>query len=28
VDISGYAPDRFAAGRTLVAEHPYRMLWH
>ncbi|MFL5675671.1 MAG: NAD(P)/FAD-dependent oxidoreductase [Chloroflexota bacterium] len=28
VDISGYAPDRFAAGRPLVAEHPYRMLWH
>jgi sarcosine oxidase subunit beta len=28
VDISGYALDRFAAGRPLVGEHPYRMLWH
>ncbi len=26
-DISGYAPDRFAAGRPLVAEHPYGVLW-
>jgi len=28
VDISGYALERFAAGRPLVGEHPYRMLWH
>ncbi len=26
-DISGYAPDRFATGRPLVAEHPYGVLW-
>ncbi len=26
-DISGYAPDRFAAGHPLVAEHPYGVLW-
>jgi sarcosine oxidase subunit beta len=28
VDISGYGLERFAAGRPLVGEHPYRMLWH
>ncbi len=28
VDISGYSVERFAAGRPLVGEHPYRMLWH
>ena len=27
VDISGYALDRFAAGRPLVGEHPYGVLW-
>jgi sarcosine oxidase subunit beta len=27
VDISGYALDRFAAGRPLVGEHPYGQLW-
>ncbi len=27
VDISAYALDRFAAGRQLVGEHPYEMLW-
>lgn len=27
VDISGYAPDRFATNRPLVAEHPYGDLW-
>jgi sarcosine oxidase subunit beta len=26
-DISGYAPGRFAAGRPLVAAHPYGVLW-
>ena len=26
-DITGYAPDRFATGRTLEAEHPYGVLW-
>jgi sarcosine oxidase subunit beta len=26
-DISGYAPDRFATGRALVADHPYGELW-
>ncbi|MFL5667927.1 MAG: NAD(P)/FAD-dependent oxidoreductase [Chloroflexota bacterium] len=28
VDISGYGLERFAAGRPLVGDHPYRMLWH
>lgn len=28
VDISGYSLERFAAGRPLVGEHPYRQLWH
>ena len=28
VDIDGYSVERFAAGRPLVGEHPYRMLWH
>ena len=27
-DIDGYSVERFAAGRLLVGEHPYRMLWH
>ncbi len=27
VDISGYRLERFAAGRHLVGEHPYGMLW-
>jgi sarcosine oxidase, subunit beta len=26
-DISGYAPERFAEGRPLVADHPYGVLW-
>jgi sarcosine oxidase subunit beta len=28
VDIGAYSVERFAAGRPLVGEHPYRMLWH
>lgn len=28
VDIDAYSLDRFAAGRPLVGEHPYRLLWH
>jgi sarcosine oxidase subunit beta len=28
VDIDAYSVERFAAGRPLVGEHPYRMLWH
>jgi sarcosine oxidase subunit beta len=27
VDIRPFAPDRFAAGRPLVGEHPYEALW-
>ena len=27
-DIDGYSVERFAAGRPLIGEHPYRMLWH
>jgi sarcosine oxidase subunit beta len=27
VDISGYTLDRFAAGRSLVGDHPYGALW-
>ena len=27
VDISGYALDRFSAGRLLVGDHPYGKLW-
>jgi hypothetical protein len=27
VDISGYALERFAAGRRLEGEHPYGNLW-
>lgn len=27
IDISGYSLDRFAAGRSLVGEHPYGHLW-
>ena len=27
-DIDGYSLERFAAGRPLIGEHPYRMLWH
>ena len=26
-DIAGYAPDRFATGGPLEAEHPYGVLW-
>ena len=28
VDIDGYSVERFAAGRPLRGEHPYRQLWH
>jgi len=28
VDIAGYSVERFASGRPLIGEHPYRMLWH
>ena len=28
VDIAPFAPGRFASGRLLVGEHPYRALWH
>ncbi|HSG85086.1 MAG TPA: FAD-binding oxidoreductase [Candidatus Limnocylindrales bacterium] len=28
VDLAPYGLDRFAAGRGLVGEHPYGMLWH
>ncbi len=28
VDLAPYALDRFAAGRRLVGEHPYEMMWH